>query len=66
MPAGGHARLGHDAHQADVAAPINQLKTALRDQRAKFGGRGGVLGTRTDAGCTIDTDSFHAGDFMMV
>src|SRR5690606_17662120 len=48
--------IGHDAHQADVAAAVDHGQALARDPRAELGGTLGVLRPRAGVRAAVDAD----------
>jgi len=59
LAAGRQSRVGDDAHQADVAAAVDNSEPAADGGDGKFAGRGGVLGPAADVRAAEDAESPH-------
>src|SRR5690606_14335664 len=59
LAAGGQHRVGDGAHQADVAAAIDQAQAFLGDAVAEGDGALGIGGLGAGIGAAIDTDRTH-------
>jgi len=59
FPAGGQRRVGHHAHQADVAAAVNQADALLRKQRPHCRRRLRIGGIGANAGPTKHAQTLH-------
>src|SRR5690606_27856759 len=53
-------RIGDDAHQADVAAAVDQRDAVAGHARAEVAGEGGIGGVVAGVGAAVDAESLHA------
>lgn len=61
LAAGGQDRIGDGAHQADVAAAVDQAQAVAGDALAQRRGAFDVDGLVAGIGAAVDADAFHLG-----